>query len=85
MVPCTTECRSTRPLERLFVNLSGQQPTSAGGAQHLMTIADDFSRMGWPYFLERKSDVRMVFAGFLADIIAKGAPSIVEVCSLGQR
>ena len=76
-VPWTTECRSTRPLERLFVDLSGQQPASAGGAQYLM-IVDDYSRMGWPYFLKRKSDVPMAFAGFLADVNAKGVPSIVE-------
>ena len=77
-VPWTTECRSTRPLERLFVDLSGQQPASAGGAQYLMMIVDDYSRMGWPYFLKRKSDVPMAFAGFLADVNAKGVPSIVE-------
>ena len=36
-VPSTTECRSTRPLDRLFVDLTGQQPRSAGGAQLLIT------------------------------------------------
>ena len=77
-VPWTTECRSTRPLERLFVDLSGKQPTSAGGAEYLMMIVDDYSRLGWPYFLRRKSDVPEVFAAFLADINAKGRPSIVE-------
>ena len=42
-VPWTTECRSTTPLERLSVDLSGQQPRSAGGAQYLMIIVDDYS------------------------------------------
>ena len=32
-VPWTTACRPTRLLERLFVDLSGQQPRSAGGAE----------------------------------------------------
>ena len=77
-VPWTTECRSTWPLERLFVNLSGQQPRSAGGAQYLTMIVDDYSRMGWRYFLQRKSDVPMASAGFLADINARDTPSIVE-------
>ena len=76
-MPWTTGCRSTRPLQRLFVDLSGKQPTSAGGAQYLMMIVD-YSRMGWPYFLKRKSDVPVAFAGFLADINAQGVPSIVE-------
>ena len=34
--------------------------------------------MGWLYFLERKSDVPMAFAGFLADINSRCSPSIVE-------
>ena len=33
------------------MDLSGQQPRSAGGAEYLMMIVDDYSRMGWPYFL----------------------------------
>ena len=45
-VPRTTECRSTRLLERLFVDLPGQQPRSFGSAQYLMIIVDDYSRTG---------------------------------------
>ena len=77
-VPWTTECRFTRSLERLFVDLPGQQPRSDGGAQYLMMIVDAFSRMGYPYLLKLKSDVAMAFAGFLADIKARGTPFIVE-------
>ena len=36
-------CRSTRPLDRVFVDLSGKLPTSAGGAQYLIMIVDDLS------------------------------------------
>ena len=56
----------------------GQQPRYAGGAEYLMMIVDDYSRMEWLYFLKRKSDVPMVFAGFLADINARDTPSVVE-------
>ena len=77
-VPWTTECRSTRPLERLFVDLSGQPPRSAGSAEYLMMIVDDYSRMRWPYFFKRKCDVPMGFTVFLADINARGTLSIVE-------
>ena len=45
-VPWATECRSTRPLDRLFVGLSGQQRTFARRAQYLMVIVDEYSRMG---------------------------------------
>ena len=77
-VPWTTGCRSTRPLEIVFVDLSRKRPTSAGGAQYLMTIVDDYSRMGWPYFLKRKSDVPTAFERFLADVNATRIPSTVE-------
>ena len=45
-VPWTTQCCSTGPLERPFVDLLGQQPTSAGGAQLVILIIDDDSRLG---------------------------------------
>ncbi|CAN0568886.1 unnamed protein product, partial [Laminaria digitata] len=50
-VPWSTECRSTKTLQRVFVDLSGKRPPYAGGALYLMMIVDDFSRSGWPYFL----------------------------------
>ena len=43
-----------------------------------MMIVDDYSRLGWQYFLKPKSDVPKVYAGCLADINAKGVSSIVE-------
>ena len=61
----------------VFVDLSGKRPTSAAGAQYLM-IVDDYSRIRWPYFLERKSDVPAAFARFLADVNATGVSSTVE-------
>ncbi|CAM9512874.1 unnamed protein product, partial [Laminaria digitata] len=76
-VPWSTECRSTKPLQRVFVDLSGKRPPSAGGALYLMMIVDDFSRFGWPYFLKKKSDAALVFAAFLAYIRADGCPSVV--------
>ena len=69
-VPWTTGCRSTRPLERLFVDLYGNRPTSAVGAQYLMMIVDSFLQMGWPYVVTMKSDV--------LNFNASGVPSTVE-------
>ena len=74
----TTECRSTRPLERRFVDLSGKMPSSAGWAQYRTMTGDKFSPMGWPYFVKRKSDAKMAFARFLTDINAPGVLSTVE-------
>ena len=77
-VPRSTNSRSTKPFERLFVDLPGKRPASSGGYHYLMMIVDDFFRVGWTYFLKENSDVPAVFACFLADICAQGTPSIVE-------
>ena len=76
-VPRSTNSRSPKAFERLFVDLFGKRPASSGH-HYLMMIVDDFCRFGWTYFLKEKSDVPAVFAGFLADIRAQGTPSIVE-------
>ena len=44
----------------------------------MMMIVDEYSWMGWPYFLQRKSDVSAAFDRFLADVNATGIPSTVE-------
>ena len=71
--------------ESLLVDLSGKRPASSGGHHYLMMILDDFSRFGWTYLLKEKSDVPAVFAGFLADIRAKGTPSTVECLRSDNR
>ena len=49
---------------------------------YLMMIVDDFSRLGWPYFLRKKSDAALVFAELLAVIRTDDCPSVVEcTCS----
>ena len=74
----STNSRSTKPFERVFVDLPGKFPASFGGHHYPMMIVDDFSRFGWTYVLKEKSDVPAVFAGFLADIRAQGTTTIVE-------
>ena len=88
-VPWTTGCRSTRPLEDVFVDLSGERPTSAGGAQY-MKIVDDYSWMGWPYFLERKfSEAEVRRSGGFREVYGGcqryWCPVDRGVRSLGQR
>ena len=62
--------------------MSEKRPTSAGGKQYLMIIVDDYSRMEWPYFLERKSNVPTYFERLMGDVSATGVPSTVWcVCS----
>ena len=46
-VPRSTNSRSTKPFQRLFVDLPRKRPASSGGHYYLMMIVDDFSRFGW--------------------------------------
>lgn len=93
LVPCTeclevkgkrmavswaTSSRSTKLLERVFVDLSEKRLRSPGSEGCLMMIVDDFSRIAWPYFLKKKSAVPAVFARFLLGILAQGTPSTVK-------
>ena len=77
-VPRFTNSRPTKPLERLFVDLSGNRPAWYGGNHYLMMIVDDFSRFGCTYFPKEESDVPAVNAAFLADIRAQCTLSIVD-------
>ena len=77
-VPRSTTRRSTKPLERLFVDLSGKRPSSSGGHYYLMMIVDDFFRFGCTYFPKQKFDVPAVFTSFFANLCRQCTPSIVE-------
>ena len=44
--PRSTNSRSIKPFECLFVDLSENRPASSGGRHPLMMIVDDFSRFG---------------------------------------
>ena len=47
--------KSTRPLQRVFIDLAGPYPASTGGSRYCMMVVDDFSNFGWPVFLRDKS------------------------------
>lgn len=56
-VPEKTSSRANRPLERVFVDLSGPKPLqSAGGLSYVMILRDDPRRRCCMYFLARKSE-----------------------------
>jgi len=51
-----SEARSSRPFELIYSDLSGKQSLpSYGNAQYYIIFIDDFTRMGWIYFLKNKS------------------------------
>ena len=54
-VPRETNVKSGRPLQRIFIDLTGPYPPSAGGAGYCMLVVDNNTNVGWPLFLWDKS------------------------------
>ena len=52
----TTECRSDKKIDRIFVNKSGEKPVaSKGGKEYSIIFRDDATRMSSIYFMRKKS------------------------------
>ena len=57
-----TKVKSGRPLQRLFVDLTGPYLPSAGGARYCMLVVDDNTNLGWPLFVRDKNDPTLCHA-----------------------
>ena len=51
----STNTQSTHPGERLFVDISSVNATSAGGKKYWGMVVDDYSRFKWSVFLRNKN------------------------------
>ena len=50
-IPSTTSSRSTRKLQRVFVDLSGKRSVASyGGSFYAMIVRDDYTRYSWVFF-----------------------------------
>ena len=54
--------KSSRPFQRIFMDLAGGFPKSTGGAKYLMQLLDDHTNFGWTLFLGDKSGPTVVRA-----------------------
>ena len=54
--------KSSRPFQRIFMDLAGGYPKSTGGAKYLMQLLDDYTNFGWTVFLGDKSGPTVVRA-----------------------
>ena len=54
--------RSSRPFQRIFMDLAGGYPKYTGGANYLMQFLDDYTNFGWTVFLGDKSGPTVVRA-----------------------
>ena len=61
-VPRETKVKSGRPLQRVFTDLTGPYPASAGGARYYVLVVDDNTNVGWPLFLRDKSGPTLCYA-----------------------
>lgn len=60
-VPSSTTTRTTRKLERVFVDLTGpRRVSSVGGVNYMMIIKDDSPRYTWLYGLTTKSPTAFI-------------------------
>ena len=54
--------KSSRPFQRIFMDLVGGYPKSTGGAMYLMQLLDDYTNFGWTVFLGDKNGLTVVGA-----------------------
>ena len=64
-VPRETKVKSMGPLQRVFIDLTGPYPPSAGGAWYCMLVVNDNTNVGWPLFLRDKRDPTLCHASVL--------------------
>ena len=64
--PKTTDRRSTKLFERVFIDLQGPvTPRAKDGSCYVMLLVDDYSRISIPFMLKRKSEAAEKFDGFM--------------------
>ena len=55
-VPREAHTRASRPVYRIFADLSGRKPASLSGYRYYLILIDDYSRKRWVYHLRYKSE-----------------------------
>src|SRR5258706_9899112 len=76
--------RATKPLERIFSDLSGKAPIpSLGGSFYYISFIDDFTRFAWIYFLKEKSQAVAAIKGFINMVENQTSYVIQLFCSDG--
>lgn len=66
--------QSKVPGERIFMDISGCDHTSAGGSKYWGMCVDDCSKFKWSFFLKKKSDLPAMMISFVKQLRAKGFP-----------
>src|SRR5258706_1894519 len=76
--------RATKPLERIFSDLSGKAPISSlGRSFYYISFIDDFTRFAWLYFLKEKSQAVAAIKDFINMVENQTSYVIQLFCSDG--
>ena len=67
-----TSVSSTRPGERLYIDLSSVNAISVGGSKYMAMIVDDHTRFKWAFFLKAKSHLTSTVESLLNELKATG-------------
>ena len=73
-VPKTTETRSEKPGERVFLDISYAAQKTMGGSKFWLLMVDDATGMAWSRMLKKKSDTTKEVMSFLRRMKARGTP-----------
>jgi hypothetical protein len=73
-VPKTTDTRSEKPGERVFLDISYAAHKTMGGSKFWLLMLDDATGMAWSRMLKKKSDTTKKVMAFLRRMKARGTP-----------
>jgi hypothetical protein len=66
------EKKSTKPFEKIYVDISTITATSVGGKKNWVLIVDEFTNMKWSLFIKNKSDFPSEMLNFIKKISSQG-------------
>ena len=64
-VPKVASTHTSKPAERLCLDISTFKNLTLGGSKHWLLIIDEYMSMKWPFFLKNKSDLCCNVISFL--------------------
>ena len=67
-----TETVTTKPGEKMYIDVSSVSATSIGGKKFMAMLVDDYSSMKWSFFLKKKSDLNDVILPKIKELKSKG-------------
>ncbi|CAI7785595.1 unnamed protein product [Closterium sp. NIES-54] len=78
----SSEATAKAPLDEVVMDVVGPLKLGAAGAEYILTIVDDYTRMAWVYVLSKKSDVaEMVKTNWLPMVGRQQDRQVKAICT----